>query len=52
MARHIKEPPVLKGKDAKVFAEKMENVKPITKAEREKAEKIYKDFKLIAKFAL
>ena len=52
MARPIKETPVLKGKDAKRFAEKMANVKPITQEERVKAEKVYEKFKLIANFSM
>jgi len=52
MARPIKETPVLKGKDAIRFKEKMASTKPITDKEREKAEKIYEEFKSIAKFPL
>ena len=52
MARPIKETPILRGKDAKMFAEKMANIKPITQEERAKAEKVYEDFKLIAKFSM
>lgn len=52
MARQIKETPVLRGKDAKVFAERIANVKRISIKEREQAERIYKDFKSIAKFSL
>ena len=44
MARPIKETPVVTGKDAKRFAEKMANLKP----ER----KVYEKFKAIASFAL
>ena len=52
MARPIKETPVLKGKDSKRFAEKMANLVPITKDERKRAEKVYEEFKLIAKFSM
>ena len=52
MARPIKETPVLRGKDAKKFAEKMANIKSITQEERTKAEKVYEEFKLIAQFSV
>lgn len=52
MARPIKETPVLTGKDAKRFAEKMENLKPETKEEKEAAKKVYEKFKAIASFTL
>ena len=41
MARPIKETPVLTGKDAKRFAEKMANPRPVTKEEVEAAKKVY-----------
>ncbi len=50
MARPIKETPVLKGRDARRFAEKIANPKPISKEEREKAEKVYQDFLRASKF--
>ncbi|GHT75744.1 hypothetical protein AGMMS50262_11970 [Bacteroidia bacterium] len=41
MARPIADTPVLHGKDAIRFMEEMENVKPISKAERERIERNY-----------
>jgi hypothetical protein len=52
MARPIKETPVLTGKDAKTFAEKMANIKPESKEEIEAAKKVYDKFKAIASFSL
>lgn len=52
MARPIKETPVLTGKDAKRFAEKMANPSPVTKEEVEAAKKVYEKFKVIASFTL
>ena len=52
MARPIKETPVVTGKDAKRFAEKMANPRPVTKEEVEAAKKVYEKFKAIASFAL
>lgn len=52
MARPIKETPVIKGKDAKIFARQIANVKPISIKERKKAEEIYEKFKSIAAFSL
>lgn len=52
MARPIKETPVLTGKDAERFAEKMKNIKPETKEEKEAAKKVYEKFKAIASFML
>ena len=52
MARPIKETPVITGKDARRFAEKMVNLKPESKEEKEAAKKVYKKFKAIASFAL
>lgn len=48
----IKETPVLTGKDAKRFAEKMANLKPESKEEKEAAKKVYEKFKAIASFTL
>ena len=45
MARPIKETPVVTGKDAKRFAEKMAHLKPESKEEREAAKKVYEKFK-------
>ena len=52
MARPIKETPVVTGKDAKRFSEKMANLKPESKEEKEAAKKVYEKFKAIASFAL
>ena len=52
MARPIKETPVLRGKDAKRFAEKMANLKSISQEERKGAEKVYEKFKSIAQFSI
>lgn len=52
MAQPIKETPVVTGKDAKRFAEKMANLKPESKEEKEAAKKVYEKFKAIASFAL
>ena len=52
MARPIKETPVVNRKDAKRFAEKMANLKPESKEEKEAAKKVYEKFKAIASFAL
>jgi hypothetical protein len=52
MARPIKETPVLKGRDARVFAEKIANPVRISTKEREEAEKIYREVVKITKFAL
>ena len=45
MARPIKETPVVTGKDAKRFAEKMANLKPESKEEKEAAKKKTSDKK-------
>lgn len=45
MARPIKETPVVAGKDAKRFAEKIAHLKPENKEEREAAKKVYAKFK-------
>lgn len=50
MARPVKETPVLTGKDAKRFAEKMAHLKPEAKEEKEAAKKAYEKFKAIAAF--
>ncbi|EFR55859.1 hypothetical protein BFAG_04558 [Bacteroides fragilis 3_1_12] len=52
MARPIKETPVITGKDTKRFAEKMVNLKPESKEEKESAKKVYEKFKAIASFTL
>ncbi len=50
MARPIKETPVVTGKDAERFAEKMAHLKPESKEEKEAAKKVYEKFKAIAAF--
>ena len=50
MARPIKETPVITGKDAKRFAEKMAHLKPESKEEKEAAKRVYEKFKAIAAF--
>lgn len=50
MARPIKETPVITGKDAKRFAEKMAHLKPESNEEKEAAKKVYEKFKAIAAF--
>ena len=45
MARPIKETPVVTGKDAKRFAEKMAHLKPESKEEKEAAKKKTSDKK-------
>ena len=50
MARPIKDTPVVTGKDAKRFAEKMARLKPESKEEREAAKKVYEKFKAISAF--
>jgi alkanesulfonate monooxygenase SsuD/methylene tetrahydromethanopterin reductase-like flavin-dependent oxidoreductase (luciferase family) len=50
MARPIKETPVLKGRDARRFAAKIANPVPISKEEREKAEKLFEALKKRANF--
>jgi hypothetical protein len=52
MARPIADTPVLRGKDAVRFMERMENVKPISKEERAKMKADYEWVKSIAKFPL
>ncbi|GHT39318.1 hypothetical protein FACS189437_02350 [Bacteroidia bacterium] len=50
MARPIKETPVLTGKDAKRFREAMENIKPISREEREEQRRSYELSKSRATF--
>lgn len=52
MARPIKETPVLRGKDAIRFAERIANPVPVSKAEREAARKAYEAFKAISTFQM
>jgi hypothetical protein len=52
MARPIKETPVLKGRDARRFAEKIANPVRISKEEREEAERIFEKFKKMSKLPM
>lgn len=52
MAKPIKETPVLTGKDAKRFSEKIANIKPESKEEKEAAKNAFEKFKAIASFTL
>lgn len=52
MAQPIKETPIITGKDAKRFTQKMANLKPESKEEKEAAKKVYEKFKAIASFTL
>ncbi len=52
MARPIKDTPILKGKDARRFAEKIANPVRISQKEREEAERIYREVVKISKFAI
>jgi hypothetical protein len=50
MARPIKETPTLTGKDARVFAHKVEHPRTVTQAEVKAAREAYEAFKSIATF--
>lgn len=52
MARPIKETPVLKGKDAERFVERMANVGRASAQEIEEAKKAYEAFKAISTFPM
>lgn len=52
MARPIRETPILFGKDAARFEERMKQKRVISKEERERMKKNYEYFKSIAKFDL
>jgi hypothetical protein len=52
MARPIKETPVLKGKDAIRFAEKIANPAPISQSEKDAAREAYEAFKAISTFPM
>jgi hypothetical protein len=52
MARPIKETPILKGKDAARFAEKIANPAPVSQAEKDAARRAYEAFKAISKFPI
>lgn len=50
MARPIKETPVLTGKDAELFAEKMSRITPESPEEKDAAKKVFEKFKAISTF--
>lgn len=50
MARPIKETPVLTGKDARRFEERLQAVKPVSKEEINRINQSYAIFKKIATF--
>lgn len=52
MARPIKETPVLRGKDAEIFAKRIANPLPVSSAEKEAAKKAYETFKSISTFQM
>ncbi len=52
MARPIKDTPVLTGKDAEKFAERLANIKPASEEEKLAAKLAYEKFKAIAKFPM
>ena len=52
MARPIKETPVLRGKDAEVFAKRIQNPSPISQSEKDEARKAYEAFKAISTFPM
>lgn len=52
MARPIKETPVLKGKDAELFVERMANVGRASDSEIAEARKAYEAFKAISTFPM
>lgn len=52
MARPIKETPVLKGRDAELFIQQMEDVKRASDAEIAEARKAYEAFRSISTFRM
>ncbi len=52
MARPIKQTPVLKGKDAKRFAERLAHPSPVSQSEKDEARKAYEAFKAISTFPM
>jgi hypothetical protein len=52
MARPIKETPVLRGKDAEKFAEKIANPAPVSQSEKDAARRAYEAFKAISTFPM
>lgn len=52
MARPIKETPVLTGKDAERFEQRLKSVKPVSAEERDRIKRSYNLFKKIAKSSI
>lgn len=52
MARPIKETPVLKGKDADNFAQRIAHPAPVSESEKEAAKQAYELFKSISTFPM
>ncbi|MCM1139803.1 MAG: hypothetical protein NC453_14645 [Muribaculum sp.] len=52
MARPIKETPILKGRDAVKFAERISNPAPVSQSEKDSARKAYEAFKAISTFPM
>lgn len=52
MARPIKETPIVKGKDAEIFAERTANPAPVSMSEKKAALKAYEAFKAISTFQM
>ena len=52
MARPIKETPVLRGRDAKIFAKRTANPAPVSDDEKKEARKAYEAFKAISVFPM
>lgn len=52
MARPIKETPILKGKDASRFAERIANPAPVSQSEKDEARAAYEAFKAISTFPM
>lgn len=52
MARPIKETPVLRGKDAAIFAQRLAHPAPVSQAEKDAARKAYEAFKAISTFSM
>lgn len=50
MARPIEETPILKGKDAERFLQRMEDVKPVSKKELDRMKRNYEFIRGIADF--
>ena len=52
MATPIKETPVLCGKDAEVFAKRIQSPAPVSQSEKDEARKAYEAFKAISTFPM